>query len=207
MKVIMQELQKMIKDMTDMRGNMTNLSMEHRGRNSIGEHVSSHTQWGYGYFSRAGSGIVVLFLWCKRRRQVPIGAKIFLLFVRQALRIRCGVENHEGQGDMSKIKFMDSSKVEESLKTHATEEKRRVEQGSFNTEQSVIESISTSFIECDKFEAQNMENKGSLCYKLYKAISFLPSTSFLSIDLIINESSSCSFSLFWDRFNLNSSTS
>ncbi|KAI5681013.1 hypothetical protein M9H77_02240 [Catharanthus roseus] len=30
-----------------------------------------------------------------------------------------------------------------------------------------------------KFEAQNMENEGSLAYKLYKTISFLLSTSFL----------------------------
>ncbi|KAI5682196.1 hypothetical protein M9H77_03424 [Catharanthus roseus] len=36
----------------------------------------------------------------------------------------------------------------------------------------------------EKFEAQNMENEGSLCYKLYKTISFLASTFFLSF--IIN---------------------
>ncbi|KAI5667358.1 hypothetical protein M9H77_17211 [Catharanthus roseus] len=33
-----------------------------------------------------------------------------------------------------------------------------------------------------KFEAQNMENEGSLGYKLYKIISFLHSTSFLFFD-------------------------
>ncbi|KAI5668831.1 hypothetical protein M9H77_18684 [Catharanthus roseus] len=44
-----------------------------------------------------------------------------------------------------------------------------------------------------------MKNEGSLGYKLYKAISFLPSTSFLSFDFIINETNSCSFSLFCDR--------
>ncbi|KAI5650289.1 hypothetical protein M9H77_36294 [Catharanthus roseus] len=39
-----------------------------------------------------------------------------------------------------------------------------------------------------KFEAQNMKNEGSLGYKLYKTISFLPPTSFLSFDFIINKS-------------------
>ncbi|KAI5681272.1 hypothetical protein M9H77_02499 [Catharanthus roseus] len=47
-----------------------------------------------------------------------------------------------------------------------------------------------------KFEAQNMENEGILGYKVYKTISFLPSTSFLSFDFIINESNSCSLSSF-----------
>ncbi|KAI5672376.1 hypothetical protein M9H77_12740 [Catharanthus roseus] len=50
-----------------------------------------------------------------------------------------------------------------------------------------------------KFEAQSMENEGSLGYKLYKTISFLPSTSFSSFDSIINESICCSFSFFCDR--------
>ncbi|KAI5683074.1 hypothetical protein M9H77_04302 [Catharanthus roseus] len=50
-----------------------------------------------------------------------------------------------------------------------------------------------------KFEAQNMENEGSLGYQLYKTISFLPSMSFLSSDFIINESNSCSFPFFCDR--------
>ncbi|KAI5664543.1 hypothetical protein M9H77_23866 [Catharanthus roseus] len=50
-----------------------------------------------------------------------------------------------------------------------------------------------------KFEAQNMKNEGSLGYKLCKTIGFLPSTSFLSFDFIINETNSCSFSLFCDR--------
>ncbi|KAI5657997.1 hypothetical protein M9H77_26790 [Catharanthus roseus] len=44
-----------------------------------------------------------------------------------------------------------------------------------------------------------MENEGSLCYKLYKTISFLPATSFLFFDFIINESNSFSFSIFCDR--------
>ncbi|KAI5681950.1 hypothetical protein M9H77_03178 [Catharanthus roseus] len=168
-------------------------------------------------------------------------------------------------------------------KESAIEEKRRVEQGSYNEEQSVIGSISTSLEECEckksvvstkslkeeekeekqdetekieetkeemssilfegdkreemkesccnissplnslsseevnlftnsnnhflacfspglkKFEAQNMENEGNLCYKLYETISFIPSTSFLFFDFIINESNSCSFSIFCDR--------
>ncbi|KAI5681128.1 hypothetical protein M9H77_02355 [Catharanthus roseus] len=104
-----------------------------------------------------------------RRREIPICAKIFLLMVtdwwdcnceyrrgmrlksietwslmKQALRIRYGVENHEGQGQgLAKLKPIESSMVKESLKIHAMKEKRRVEQGSFNVEQSVIKSIST----------------------------------------------------------------
>ncbi|KAI5652288.1 hypothetical protein M9H77_29475 [Catharanthus roseus] len=70
--------------------------------------------------------------------------------MKQALRIRCGVESHEGQGqDQAKVKIIESSMIEESLKTHDMEEKGRVEQGSFNEEQNVIESISTSLKECE----------------------------------------------------------
>ncbi|KAI5676227.1 hypothetical protein M9H77_07177 [Catharanthus roseus] len=49
-----------------------------------------------------------------------------------------------------------------------------------------------------------MENEGSPCNKLYKIISFLPFTSFLSFDLIMNESNSCLFLSFVIEFNLNS---
>ncbi|KAI5676040.1 hypothetical protein M9H77_06990 [Catharanthus roseus] len=51
MKVIMKELQLMRKDMKEMRGNITNLSMEHKDQSNIGGHVTFHTQWGYGNFS------------------------------------------------------------------------------------------------------------------------------------------------------------
>ncbi|KAI5653971.1 hypothetical protein M9H77_31158 [Catharanthus roseus] len=51
MKIIMQELQLMRKDMNEMRGNIINLSMEHRNQSNIGGHVTSHTQWGYCDFS------------------------------------------------------------------------------------------------------------------------------------------------------------
>ncbi|KAI5682069.1 hypothetical protein M9H77_03297 [Catharanthus roseus] len=50
MKVIIQELQQMRKDMMDMRRDMTKLSMEQRGRSNIGEHVTPHTQRGYGSY-------------------------------------------------------------------------------------------------------------------------------------------------------------
>ncbi|KAI5682525.1 hypothetical protein M9H77_03753 [Catharanthus roseus] len=40
-KVIMQELQLMRKDMKEMRGNITNVSMEHRDQRNIGGHVIS----------------------------------------------------------------------------------------------------------------------------------------------------------------------
>ncbi|KAI5663877.1 hypothetical protein M9H77_23200 [Catharanthus roseus] len=49
--VIMQELQLMRKDMKEMRGDITNLSMEHKDQIYIGGHVTSYTQWGYGNFS------------------------------------------------------------------------------------------------------------------------------------------------------------
>ncbi|KAI5667708.1 hypothetical protein M9H77_17561 [Catharanthus roseus] len=42
-----------------------------------------------------------------------------------------------------------------------------------------ISSLLNSLSSEEKFEAQNMENQGSLDYKLYKTITFLPSTSFI----------------------------
>ncbi|KAI5682059.1 hypothetical protein M9H77_03287 [Catharanthus roseus] len=53
-----------------------------------------------------------------------------------------------------------------------------------------------------KFEAQNMENTEILGYKLYKTISFLPSTSFLSFDFIINKSNSCFFLSFVNSISI-----
>ncbi|KAI5676469.1 hypothetical protein M9H77_07419 [Catharanthus roseus] len=47
-----------------------------------------------------------------------------------------------------------------------------------------------------------MGNEGSLDYKLYKTISFLPCASFLYFDFIINESNSCSFPFFCDRIQI-----
>ncbi|KAI5650157.1 hypothetical protein M9H77_36162 [Catharanthus roseus] len=215
----MQELQQIRKDMTDMKGNMINLSMEHRSRNNIGEHVTSHTQWGYRNFSpyarpydcgRSSQTLgiasrllsynnlklpllcgtfgrydyeaweqeveslfysygvreevkfqlvlksfsyVVNDWWdcnCEYRIRMRLKPIKTWSLMKQALRIRCGVENYEGQGKgQAKVKFMESSMVEESLKTQAMEEKRTVEQGSFNEEQSVIESISTLLEECE----------------------------------------------------------
>lgn len=52
MKVILQELQHMRKDMTYMRRNMTNL--EHIGRSNIIGHVTPHTQRGYGSYNAHG---------------------------------------------------------------------------------------------------------------------------------------------------------
>ncbi|KAI5682001.1 hypothetical protein M9H77_03229 [Catharanthus roseus] len=45
MNVIMQELQLMRKDMKETRGNITNLSMEHRDQSNIGGQATSHSQW------------------------------------------------------------------------------------------------------------------------------------------------------------------
>ncbi|KAI5666974.1 hypothetical protein M9H77_16827 [Catharanthus roseus] len=59
------------------------------------------------------------------------------------------------------------------------EEKRRL---SFNKEQGVIESISTPLEECEyekSVVSTKEKNEGSLFYKLYKPISYLPSTYFL----------------------------
>ncbi|KAI5667359.1 hypothetical protein M9H77_17212 [Catharanthus roseus] len=50
MKVIMQELELMRKDMKKMRGNITNLSMEHRDQNSIGGHARSYEHNSYDYY-------------------------------------------------------------------------------------------------------------------------------------------------------------
>ncbi|KAI5677450.1 hypothetical protein M9H77_08400 [Catharanthus roseus] len=73
-----------------------------------------------------------------------------------------------------------------------------------NEEVNLFTNSNNHFLSCfspsmQKFEAQKMENEGSLGYKLYKTKSFLLSTSFLSFDFIINESNSCSFSFFCDR--------
>ncbi|KAI5681570.1 hypothetical protein M9H77_02798 [Catharanthus roseus] len=59
---------------------------------------------------------------------------------------------------------MESLMVEESLNTHAMEEKKRVEQGSFNEEQSIIESISTSLekCECNKSVVSTKESEGKI---------------------------------------------
>ncbi|KAI5662516.1 hypothetical protein M9H77_21839 [Catharanthus roseus] len=65
--------------------------------------------------------------------------------IKQALRIRRGLENHEGKRQgQAKDKFIELSMVEKSLKTHATEVKIRVEQGSFNKEQSSVVSTKES---------------------------------------------------------------
>ncbi|KAI5668880.1 hypothetical protein M9H77_18733 [Catharanthus roseus] len=53
-----------------------------------------------------------------------------------------------------------------------------------NEEVKLFTNSNNHFLACfspsvQKFEAQNMENEGSLGYKLYKTISFLPSTYFL----------------------------
>ncbi|KAI5672035.1 hypothetical protein M9H77_12399 [Catharanthus roseus] len=73
-----------------------------------------------------------------------------------------------------------------------------------NEEVNLLTNSINHFLACfslcvQKFEAQDLKNEGSLYYKLYKTISFLPSTSFLSFDFIINGSNSRSFSNFCDR--------
>ncbi|KAI5669375.1 hypothetical protein M9H77_19228 [Catharanthus roseus] len=83
--------------------------------------------------------------------------------IKQGLRISCVVENLEGQGQgQANVKLMESSIVKEIIKTHAMEEKKRVEQGSFNEEQSVIESIDTSLEEskCKKSVVSTKETVG-----------------------------------------------
>ncbi|KAI5648421.1 hypothetical protein M9H77_34426 [Catharanthus roseus] len=49
--LIMQELQHMRKEIGDTGRDMTNLSMEQRGRSNIGGHVTPHTQRGYGSYN------------------------------------------------------------------------------------------------------------------------------------------------------------
>ncbi|KAI5669854.1 hypothetical protein M9H77_19707 [Catharanthus roseus] len=98
--------------------------------------------------------------------------------MKQALKNRFGVENREGQRQgQTNVKFMESSMGEKSTK---------------------VDELSQAQ-DRKKFEAQDLANEGSLYYKLYKTISFLPSTSFLSLDYIIKESNSCSLSIFYNR--------
>ncbi|KAI5676024.1 hypothetical protein M9H77_06974 [Catharanthus roseus] len=86
---------------------------------------------------------------CENRRRIGLQPIKTWGLLKQAWRTKYGVENHErlGQGQ-AKVKFMESSMVEEILKLHTMEEKRIVGQGSFNEGKSVIESISTSLEEC-----------------------------------------------------------
>ncbi|KAI5673660.1 hypothetical protein M9H77_14024 [Catharanthus roseus] len=168
-----------------MRGNITNLSMEHRDQSNIGGHVTSHTQWGYGNFSlhsrtvehnsydcyegyRIGSKNGYNGTFCKRvpRNEVKNGENYVKIdesshkrkgdaeryhdsydhydhsygskdmyiehndksqpiktgrLMRQALRNRFGVGNHEGQRQgQTKEKFMESSMSEKSTKVNET---------------------------------------------------------------------------------------
>ncbi|KAI5666906.1 hypothetical protein M9H77_16759 [Catharanthus roseus] len=52
--IIMQELQFVIREMREMRGDITNLSIEQRGQSHIKWHVNSHTQRGYGNYNHHG---------------------------------------------------------------------------------------------------------------------------------------------------------
>ncbi|KAI5652997.1 hypothetical protein M9H77_30184 [Catharanthus roseus] len=180
MKVIMQELQLMRKDMKEMRGNITNLSIEHRDESGIVGRVTSHTQRGYGNFSSHAR--------CYKRNSYDcfegnilgtinglISTNQDLEFNEASIEDKFGVGNHEGQRQgQAKEKFMKSSMGEKSIKVNELSQDQ------------------------DIFEAQDMENEGSLDYKLYKTIMFLPSTSSLSFDFRINESNSSSFSFFCD---------
>ncbi|KAI5668808.1 hypothetical protein M9H77_18661 [Catharanthus roseus] len=45
-----EKLQHMTKDISDMRGKITSLSVKYGDRNNMEEHITSHSQWGYGNF-------------------------------------------------------------------------------------------------------------------------------------------------------------
>ncbi|KAI5682510.1 hypothetical protein M9H77_03738 [Catharanthus roseus] len=74
MMVIMQELQLMRKDMKEMRGYITNVSIEHRDHRNIGGHVMSRTQWGYDCN-------------CEKRRKMRLQPIKTWSLMKQALRI------------------------------------------------------------------------------------------------------------------------
>ncbi|KAI5649979.1 hypothetical protein M9H77_35984 [Catharanthus roseus] len=239
----------MKKDMKEMGGNITNVSIEHRDQSNIGGHITSHTQWGYYNFSPhartfehnsydcyEGNGLgtrntweqsrtIVLFLWCKSRREVSIAKEKFMkssmgeksIKVNELIQTQNAADrkviHHENKSTCTFVKEEKSYTMNPLFRQQFHEEqgkmreKRRV---SFYEEQSVIESISTSLEECEceksgvstkesegkRKKTQNMENEGSLCYKLYKTIKILHSTSFFFFDFIIKESNCCSFSLF-----------
>ncbi|KAI5653125.1 hypothetical protein M9H77_30312 [Catharanthus roseus] len=99
---------------------------------------------------------------CEYRRRMGIKPIKTWSLMKKALKIRYGVKNHEGQGQgQAKVK-LESSMVEESLKTHAMEDKKRVEQGSFDEELSITESIPTSLEEwkCKKSVVSTKESEG-----------------------------------------------
>ncbi|KAI5650009.1 hypothetical protein M9H77_36014 [Catharanthus roseus] len=86
-----------MKDMMEMQGNMTNLSMEHRDQRNIGGHDNRLGARNYYNDNRSNERTWSL--------------------MKQALRIRCGVESHEGETQGQKnVKFMESLMGEKSTK-------------------------------------------------------------------------------------------
>ncbi|KAI5672861.1 hypothetical protein M9H77_13225 [Catharanthus roseus] len=113
------------------------------------------------------------------------------------------IENHEslkeGQVEGKKYEIEKSEETEEELSSILFQgDKREEVKKSCCNISSPLNSLSSEEV-LQKFEAQKMENEGSVCYKLYKTISFLRSSYVLLLDFIINESNSCSFSIFCDR--------
>ncbi|KAI5681509.1 hypothetical protein M9H77_02737 [Catharanthus roseus] len=118
MKVIIQELQLMRTNMKKMRGNITNLSMEHRDQRNIGGHVTSPTQWRYGNRLGTENGYNNKSDYnCENRRRMGFKQIKAWSLIKQALRIKCGVVNHDGQRQgQAKEKFMESLMDEKSTK-------------------------------------------------------------------------------------------
>ncbi|KAI5652469.1 hypothetical protein M9H77_29656 [Catharanthus roseus] len=89
-------------------------------------------------------------------------------------------------------------KAKSVVSTKESEEKRKESECLIENHESLKEEqVKEKQDEIEK--TQNIENEGILAYKLYKTISFLPFTSFLSFDFIINKAYSCSLYFFCDR--------
>ncbi|KAI5671898.1 hypothetical protein M9H77_12262 [Catharanthus roseus] len=137
----------------------------------------------------------------------------------------CLIKNHEilkeeqVEEKQDEIEKSEETKEEMSLMIFERDEREEMRESSCDISSSsnslsskevnLFTNSNNHFLTCfslsvQKFEAQDMENEGSLSYRLYKTIIFLPSTSFLSFDFIINDIIVVLFLSFVIEFNLNS---
>ncbi|KAI5663711.1 hypothetical protein M9H77_23034 [Catharanthus roseus] len=174
MKVIMQELQLMRKDMKEMRGNITNLFVEHRDQSNTGGHFTSHTQWGYGNFSPHARSYEHNSNNCydgnklgAKMKENGIATNQDLNLMKQALRSKFGVKTHEGQRQgQARVKLMEPSivdkapknkelpqaklEIEESLETHVLKETSNEDSCDNMNEKSIEKE------ECSKFKEREI---------------------------------------------------
>ncbi|KAI5677639.1 hypothetical protein M9H77_08589 [Catharanthus roseus] len=122
MKVIMHELQLMRKDMKQMRGNITNLSMEHRDQNNIGGHVTSHTQQGYGNFSPHARTFEHKSYDCYEDNRLGTRSGYNDRSYKKVPRNEVKLMEPSKNEECPQVKELSQDKIEESLKIHVVKE-------------------------------------------------------------------------------------